>query len=637
MPDHLLQPVRTLVVWCPDWPVVAAHRGEAVPPELGLDAPVAVLRANRVVACSAAARRGGVARGMRRREAQTRVPDVELVADDASRDARWFEPVVAAIEHFTPLIEVVRPGLCQFATRGPSRYFGGDEALVAGVLAAIESIGITAQVGVADGPFAAALAARTAPVHVVEPGCSPTFLAPQSISSFISSGADRLGNANAHRRAGRTTTAHPDDLSELVEMWGLLGLHTLGIVAALPRGDVLARFGPLGAHAHALAGGHDDALLDPTPIPPNLAASMDLDPPIDRVDAAAFVAKGLAEELHQRLQESGLACTRIRIEAHTGSGVHLVRLWRHERSGAAGGITAQGLADRVRWQLDGWLRRLAEAPRERLPTRARPSGERSDRSESEVSNPSETLGAIHLRSGLPQPASSDEPAPPDDLLPDDLPHDPGPDPTADWDGTARSLVRIVLAPDEVHPDNGRQLGFWGGASDADERAARVFTRIQGMLGPEAVRVVVPDGGRNADDRVRLVPWGDETAEALRDGLEPAPARPWPGALPTPLPTIVHSPPLPADLRTFEGWPVKVSRRGLLDAAPARVSFARSAMGSLSPSSTITSWAGPWPVEERWWDPASARRRARMQVVTSDGHAHVLALEGGDWWLEATYD
>jgi hypothetical protein len=136
--------------------------------------------------------------------------------------------------------------------------------------------------------------------------------------------------------------------------------------------------------------------------------------------------------------------------------------------------------------------------------------------------------------------------------------------------------------------------------------------------------------------VQLVPWGDDTAEQTRDGLEPSTERPWPGALPPPMPTTVHMPPLPADLRTYEGWPVKVSRRGLIDAAPARLSIARSSMGSLGPSVTITSWAGPWPVEERWWDPATARRRARMQVVTADGQAHVLSLEGGNWWLEATY-
>jgi protein ImuB len=602
LPDeqvHVMS-VRTLVVWCPDWPVIAAHaEGLAIGPE----EPAAVLRANRVVACSASARAGGIHRGMRRREAQGRVPSVELIADDPSRDARWFEPVIAAIEHFTPLIEIVRPGLCQFATRGPSRYFGGDQALVGQVQAALRAIGTDARLGIADGPFAASLAARIGGaenVTIVEPGESPTFLSTHPITSLLSSGAERLGDAAAHRRAGRSTRTsaraqridHPDDLSSLIELWDLLGLRTLGMIAALERADVLARFGNLGLHAHRLASGHDEMPLDPTPIPADLAASMELDPPIDRVEAAAFVAKGLAEELHQRLLENGLACTRIKIEAHTGSGVQLTRLWRHERSGAAGGITAQGLADRIRWQLDGWLRRLAEELRPDIRTRA-------------------TV-----------------------VLPQE---DEGPDPTADWDGSGRCLVRIVVAPDEVHADAGRQLGFWGGGSDADARAGRVFTRIQGMLGPDAVQVVVPSGGRAVSEAVRLVPWGDDTSEQLRDGLEPSTDRPWPGRVPAPMPSIVHTPPLPADVRNEEGWPVKVSGRGELSAPPARVSVARSVMGSLGSSSPITGWAGPWPIEERWWDPAAARRRARLQVVTNTGRAYLLLLEGGDWWVEATYD
>ena len=95
--------MRTLVLWCPDWPVVAAVlAGEAV-----AGVPVAVLRANRVVAVSAGARGDGIRRGMRRREAQSRVPEVELLDDDPARDARGFEPVVAALERFTPLIEIV--------------------------------------------------------------------------------------------------------------------------------------------------------------------------------------------------------------------------------------------------------------------------------------------------------------------------------------------------------------------------------------------------------------------------------------------------------------------------------------------------------------------------------------------------
>jgi protein ImuB len=56
---------RLLVLWCPDWPVVAAGAAAGTPPL----APAAVFSANRVVACSAIARHHGIGRGMRRRDA----------------------------------------------------------------------------------------------------------------------------------------------------------------------------------------------------------------------------------------------------------------------------------------------------------------------------------------------------------------------------------------------------------------------------------------------------------------------------------------------------------------------------------------------------------------------------------------
>ena len=63
--------VRTLVVWCPDWPVVAAGLPATV--------PAAVLAGGEVLACSPAARAAGVRRGMRRRDAQARCPELRLV------------------------------------------------------------------------------------------------------------------------------------------------------------------------------------------------------------------------------------------------------------------------------------------------------------------------------------------------------------------------------------------------------------------------------------------------------------------------------------------------------------------------------------------------------------------------------
>ena len=112
-----------MVVWCPDWPVVAAGAVAG----LGPQAPAAVVAANRVVACSPAARSEGVRRDMRRREAQSRCPELVVFDDDPVRDARLFESVAVAVEELAVGVEVVRPGVVAVPARGPAGYFGGEE------------------------------------------------------------------------------------------------------------------------------------------------------------------------------------------------------------------------------------------------------------------------------------------------------------------------------------------------------------------------------------------------------------------------------------------------------------------------------------------------------------------------------
>lgn len=164
-------PPRTLAVWCPDWPVVAAvlstetaagtsPRGTSIVDVADTRArAVAVVFANRVVACSAAARVEGVRRGQRRREAQSRVPDLELHPHDPARDARVFEPVVAAVEAVVPGVEVLRPGLAVVAVKGATRYFGSEPRVARVVAAAVRDVGHESWLGVADGSFAAVQAA----------------------------------------------------------------------------------------------------------------------------------------------------------------------------------------------------------------------------------------------------------------------------------------------------------------------------------------------------------------------------------------------------------------------------------------------------------------------------------------------
>ena len=532
---------RTLVVWCADWPVVAA----GVP----LDVPAAVFHANRVVATSPAARVEGVERHQRRRDAQSRCPELVVLERDPAAEARAFEPVPAALEALTPRIEVTHPGSCAFPTRGPSRYHGGDRALAdrAGALVHQALDGrCPVQVGVADGPFAAALAARrTTPAErVVAPGGSPDFLAPLTLRVLAEPGGP----------AGPA----------LVDVLERLGMRTLGDLAALPVAEVVGRFGVEGRAAHRLARGLDERPHVTAPPPAELTLAAEIDPPAERVEAVAFVARGLVDDLQARLATTGSACTRLVIGAETEHGETHERVWRTE-----GTFTALAIADRVRWQLDGWLHAGAH----------RPSG---------------------------------------------------------------GLSRLWLAPDEIVPAGGRQLAFSTGgpgavdAVEAGDRAARALARVQGLLGVDAVQVPEWRGGRGPAERVALVP------VAAADITEARPAaQPWwvgeprPGAVLDPAPAAVHDPPLPAEVLDAAGRSVRVSGRGEISAAPATVTVG-SGGGQPRPA-PVVAWAGPWPCDERWWDLAAHRRRARLQATTSDGVAYLLTVESGRWWIEATYD
>jgi protein ImuB len=325
---------RIACLWCPEWPVVALRARD---PTL-CNVPVAVVeRGERglvVIAASTEAVAEGVTPGLRRREAEARCPGLVVAEADPQVEARAFERVARAVETFTPRFVLEEPGRLTFPTRGPSRYFGGDTAMAVRCLDAVRNIGITdARVGVADGGFAAMLAARAAEpgaAYVVPPGESSGFLAPWPVAVL--------------------EDPEPGEAAELADLLVRLGLRTLGAFAALPDGAVLGRFGSAGARAHRLARGDDEATASPAPPPPELVETAELDPPAVHVETAAFAAKALAERLMARLGTLGLACTRVMIEAETERGERLTRCWRHE-----GALTPAALAARVRWQLEGWL------------------------------------------------------------------------------------------------------------------------------------------------------------------------------------------------------------------------------------------------------------------------------------------
>jgi protein ImuB len=518
--------MRTVAVWCPDWPVTTARLDAGLPSE----APIAVVSANRVVACSHPARLAGVQRGLRRREAQSRCPELTVLVRNEAAEARTFEPVVAVLESIAPGVEITRPGLAAIGMRGPTRYFGGETGVLHALSRAVAGLpalgGADVLIGVADGAFAAEQAARRG--LIVDADGSAEFLAGLPVETLDPSGS-----------------------APLIDLLRRLGLRTLGAFAALPARDVLARFGAAGVWAHRQAGGRDDRPVSGRRPPVEFAVTLDLEPPVDRVDTVAFSARGVAEQFVADLGAHGLACTCLELQALSENGEETVRRWRH-----AGVLSSLDVLDRIRWQLEGWLSRAG-----------RPTG---------------------------------------------------------------GVSRLRLVPIEAVPTGAHQQALWGGSGEEDERAHRALARVQTLLGHGSVLAPVLDGGRDPGQRTRLVPWGDEP-DAVR-----SPEQPWPGQLPAPAPSVLLDPPRPAQVLDDAGRPVRVTPRGAVPHPPARFSYGTGQLVA------IASWAGPWPVDERWWSAESARHVVRCQLVDVRGRAYLVSATMTTdapprWQVEAIYD
>ncbi|MDQ6937998.1 MAG: DNA polymerase Y family protein [Actinomycetota bacterium] len=556
-----------LAIWCPDWPVTAV-----TPPELTApDAPVstaeralAVITANHVVACSHPARQAGVRRGMRRREAQSRCPDLVILPRDELAEARAFEPVVGAIESITPGVELTRPGLAAIAAKGPTRYFGSEAAVVHALSRRVSELTADVLIGAAEGSFAAEQAARHA--VLVPPGESASFLADLPIG----------------------TVDHP----ELVDLLVRLGIRTLGAFAALPARDVLARFGPTGAWVHRQCGARDARPIAARPPAAEHTVDLAFEPPLERIDAVAFSARTTAERFVTGLLAHGLACTCFELIARTENGEETVRRWRH-----ASVLTAVDVLDRIRWQLEGWLRGDGG-----------PCGP-------VVSGASPTTRPT---SGV-------------------------------------TLLRLI--PIQCVPTGAHQQSLWSGPGAGDERVHRALARVQTLLGHGSVLTPLVDGGREPAQRTRLVPWGDDPVpehgpERPWPGRLPAPA---PSVLVDP-PREVQV--LDESGRTVVvtargAVPLPPARLGLGSGPPVPVT----AWAGPWPVDD-TWWTAPPAGSAVTGDAAGATRaptrRARFQLVDLRGRAYLLTCEvsieslpvaaGGArapiavrWTLDAIYD
>jgi protein ImuB len=197
-----------------------------------------------------------------------------------------------------------------------------------------------------------------------------------------------------------------------------------------------------------------------------------------------------------------------------------------------------------------------------------------------------------------------------------------------WRTTGEALAAPVVQL-RLLPERTDQLGLRGQTlfGGVDERLDHGLRRLQSMLGHDSVLHPVAAGGRLLAERCLMLPWGEEPPS----GTAAAAQRPWPGAIPAPLPATVFPEPVRVELLDASAEPVLVDGRGHA-ATPA---WFRPGLGEHRRA--VQGWAGPWPILQRWWDPAQALRADRFQIVDDDGEAWLLLGAAGSWWAEARYD
>jgi protein ImuB len=175
----------------------------------------------------------------------------------------------------------------------------------------------------------------------------------------------------------------------------------------------------------------------------------------------------------------------------------------------------------------------------------------------------------------------------------------------------------ALDPEDIAS---HEPGLWG--SGPDSRVHHVLSRVQGLVGAQGVLTGTPRKGRLPGDTHVLTAWGDhENQEA---------SGPLPGSLPSPLPATIFSTPREISLLGQDGDAVAVSSRAELSSPPQWLISGSRRM-------RVTSWAGPWPVWEKWWDPTRSRFVHRLQVVDEQGMGWLMSLCDQAWSLEARYD
>jgi len=264
--------------------------------------PVAVLDGpalqQTVCALNRHAKQRGAVQEMTRLEAEA-IQDLQMIPRSMAEEAQARAVLLECAAQFSPRIEEASQGTaCTFVldATGSERLFGPAGAMAEKLRRAAASAGFRVAVAASANFHAARMKAASTPGIVL-----------------ITSGEEAMA-------LEKLPIALLDLSSEQAETFSVWGIQTLGQMAALPKNDLVARFGAQASRWRALAAGKASHNFQPIEPTLELREFCEFDSPVEEIDALLFVAARIIDSLVTRATQRSLAVASLAVDMRLEGG-----------------------------------------------------------------------------------------------------------------------------------------------------------------------------------------------------------------------------------------------------------------------------------------------------------------------------
>ena len=239
------------------------------------------------------ARSLGMARGMTQVEVDT-FSEAIVLQRSLKEEATTRAVLLECAGCYSPRVEnwdYERSFLCAIDIAGTTGLFGPPETLARNLLTRVSTLGITACIAVSSN-FHAAVAVAKGPlplsVRVIPTGEESKALAALPLKVL-------------------------DLTQEQAQTFALWGISTLGMLAALPEKELISRIGQAGKRLRQMARGEMPHLFQPVEPVFTLVERMELDSPVELLDALMFVVNVMLEQIILRATARVLALASVSV------------------------------------------------------------------------------------------------------------------------------------------------------------------------------------------------------------------------------------------------------------------------------------------------------------------------------------